>query len=92
MAELEAAEEALLDTLHTSKATLGHYELLVSIIPALLEAIDKAVYDEVRERMVDDQQYISYLKEENERLARLYKEAVDILEDNFNEEDQMEKT
>lgn len=70
LAQFEAVEEKLMETLVELKASIFHYELLVAILPALVEAIDKIVNDQVRERMADDQMYISYLKDRVEELER----------------------
>jgi len=83
LAELEALGEGLLDAMHANNASREHYEILIAVIPEFIKAVDIAISGVVRDVTADDRQYMDYLKGENERLGRMYKKVVDVLEENF---------
>ena len=66
---LEEAENELCDLLAQQGASLVHYTILSEMIPTFIKAVNKAIDDEVRERMQAQEEYIEYLKGE---IAKLY--------------------
>jgi hypothetical protein len=77
-AALEEAEIALMDILNDNQATLGHYQILIAIIPTFIEAVNKAVGEAVQDFRTGDLEYISYLKD---RIFELRGEVTPDIED-----------
>ena len=70
----EDALENLTNLLSDLHAPVAFINMLHSMLPDMLSKWQVAVDDEVRDKLADDQQYISYLKDEVERLKHLNEE------------------